>query len=181
MGRVYKRGSIWWLTFSHNGTKQRESSGSEKKSKAVALLKQRQAELGKGRTLREAGRVLLSDLKALIDSDYMVNARRSGRRMSEAWAHVEEFFGEREKAVSVTAPRLALYVTHRVKGERAAPATVRNELGALKRAFNLARQTGTLLPNECPAAFPTIRPGKIRSGFFELAEHEARAHRVAPG
>ena len=172
MGRTYRRGSIWWITYSHNATKHRESSGSTKRPAAVALLKRRFEELGKGRTLSEAGSVLLSDLKALIDSDYQVNGRRSARRMTEAWAHLEGFFGAREKAVSITAPRLALYVTHRVD-EGAAPATVRNELGALKRAFNLARQTETLLPNECPTAFPSIRAGNIRSGFFERAEHEA--------
>lgn len=57
--------------------------------------------------------------------------------------------------------------------EGAAPATVKNELAALKRAFNLARKTGTLVPNEGPAAFPTITPSNARSGFFEGAEHDA--------
>jgi integrase len=54
-----------------------------------------------------------------------------------------------------------------------APATVKNELAALKRAFNLARKTGTLLPNEIPAAFPTIKASKPRAGFFEREEHDA--------
>ncbi len=172
MGRVYQRGSIWWVTYSHNGTKHRESSGSTKRPVAVALLKRRFEELGKGRPAREAERVLLTDLRALIEGDYQLNGLRSAKRLKQSWAHLAAFFGERETAISITPPRLALYVTSRID-EGSAPATVKNELAALKRAFTLARKSGTLLPNEVPAGFPTIAPSAPRSGFFERAEHEA--------
>jgi integrase len=171
MGLVYQRGSIWWIQYNHLGQTRRESSESTKRPVAVALLKRRHEELGKGRPAHEAEKVLLSDLKALIEGDYRINDRRSSKRLTQCWAHVESFFGASEKATSITAPRLALYVTSRTdKG--AAPATVKNELSALKRAFNLARKSGTLLPNEVPAAFPTIAPSKARAGFFERDEHE---------
>ena len=173
MGRTYRRGSIWWVTYSHNGTKHRESSGSTKRPVAVALLKRRFEELGKGRPAREAEKVLLTDLRALIEADYRLNALRSGKRLAQSWAHLAAFFGERETAISITAPRLASYVTSRTDDEGAAPATVKNELAALKRAFTLARKSGTLLPNEVPAGFPTIAPSAPRSGFFERDEHEA--------
>ena len=171
MGRVYQRGGAWWIQYSHHGEKRRESSGSTKRPTAVALLKRRHEELGKGRPAHEAAKVLLSDLRALIDADYKINGRRSGRRIGLSWSHLAGIFGEREKAVSITGPRLALYVTTRTD-EGAAPASIRNELGALKRAFNLARKTGTLLPNEVPAAWPTISLGAPRSGFFERDQHE---------
>lgn len=115
---------------------------------------------------------MLTDLKALITGDYRVNGRRSAKRLGQSWAHLDEFFGEKEKAVAITAPRIASYLTSRTD-DGAAPATVKNELAALKRAFNLARKTGTLLPNEMPAAFPTISPSNARAGFFEREEHEA--------
>jgi len=172
MGRVFKRGGVFWIAYYHAGREVRESSGSAKRSAAVKLLKKRHEETGKGRPAHEAQRVLLSDLKALVDADYRVNGRRSSSRICVSWAHLAAFFGEREQAVAITAPRLAAYVTTRTN-EGAAPNTLRNELGALKRAFNLARKTGTLMPNEVPAAFPTITPGPARSGFFERGEHEA--------
>lgn len=174
MGRVYQRGSTrnWWIQYGHHGRRIRESSGSDRRPDAVKLLKRRHEELGKGRPAREAERVLLTDLRALIEGDYRVNGRRSGKRLAQSWAHLAEFFGEHEKAVSITAPRLAAYVTSRTDDE-AAPATVKNELAALKRAFNLARKTGTLLPNEVPAAFPTIQASNARAGFFEREEHDA--------
>ena len=172
MGSVYKRGDTWWVSYYHQGTQRRESSGSTRRPVAVALLKRRHEELGKGRPAREAEKVLLSDLKALVVADYRVNDRRSAKRLEQSWANLVGFFGEREKAIAVTPQRLAAYLTARTD-EGAAPATVKNELAALKRAFNLARKNGVLLPNEVPAAFPTITPSNARSGFFERGEHEA--------
>jgi integrase len=170
MGRIYQRGDVWWIQYSHNGEKHRESSESTKRPVAVALLKRRQEEAGKGRPIEDAEKVKLSELKALIDADYELQGHRSTKRLDQSWAHHVEFFGEMEKAINITAPRLALYVKRRID-EDAAPSTVRNELSALKRAFNLARKTGTLLPNECPT-FPTISPSNARKGFFERDEHE---------
>ena len=89
MGSVYRRGDVWWISYSYQGEKRRESSGSTKRPVAVALLKRRHEELGKGRPAREAEKVLLSDLKALIDGDYRVNRRRSGKRINGSWAHLK--------------------------------------------------------------------------------------------
>lgn len=179
MGSVYQRGGVWWVGYFHQGTKHRESSGSAKKADAVKLLKRRLEEAGKGRPAREAERVLMSDLKQLVDADYFVNGRRIGARFGQAWAHLVGFFGEKERAVSITAPRIAAYVTSRTEAG-AAPNTVKNEVGALKRAFNLARKTGTLLPNEVPAAYPTIRGSRARMGFFERPEHDAVRKALPP-
>ena len=88
MGRVFRRGQIFWISYSHNGTKHRESSGSTKRPVAVALLKRRFEELGKGRPAREAEKVLLTDLRALIEADYRLNALRSGKRLAQSWAHL---------------------------------------------------------------------------------------------
>lgn len=170
MGRVYERGGVWWIRYSHKGVRTREPGGT--KPEAVALLKRRFEELTKGRPVHEAAKVLLTDLRALIDADYKLNGRRSGKRLGQAWAHLVSFFGKHEPAVAVTAPRLAAYVTTRVD-EGAASATIRNEVTALKRAFRLARKSGTLLPHEVPSDFPTLKATKKRSGFFERAEHEA--------
>lgn len=54
MGSVYQRGGVWWVAYYHQGVQRRESSGSTKRPVAVALLKRRHEELGKGRPAREA-------------------------------------------------------------------------------------------------------------------------------
>ena len=176
MGRVYQRGGIWWIRYSHHGKRHDESSGSAVKQTATDLLKTRLAEAGKGRPAEDARKVLLSDLKALIVSDYKIRGRRSIKRLEQSWVHLDGFFGENEAAIKITGPRLALYLTRRTEEEGAAAATARAELAALKRAFTIARKTGTLLPNECPG-FPEITINNRRTGFMDKAEMESiKAH-----
>jgi integrase len=171
MGRIFQRGETWWIAYYQAGVEHRESSESSKRPVAVKLLKKRHEEMGKGRLAEDAEKVKLSDLRALIGADYNLNGRRSVKRLGQSWAHLDAFFGKDEPAVSIKSHRLALYVTGRTD-EGAKLATVKNELAALKRAFNLARKGGDLLPNEIPA-FPTITASSPRQGFFELEEHEA--------
>ena len=45
MGRVYLRGTIWWIQYSHRGQRHMETSGSDKVSDARRLLKQRIGEM----------------------------------------------------------------------------------------------------------------------------------------
>jgi hypothetical protein len=61
-------GSTFWIAYYHNGKELRESSGSDKRPVAVALLKKRHEEMGHGRPIEDAVKVLLSDLKALIEA-----------------------------------------------------------------------------------------------------------------
>lgn len=179
MGRIFHRGGVLWVSYYHHGKEHRESTKSSKRSDAVALLKRRQQEAGSGRPAHEAQKVLLSDLRSLIEADYQLNERRSSRRMGQAWAHVAKHLGDRVPAVSITAARLADYVLAR-RAEGARNNTVRNELGVLKRAFSLARQKGALLANECPSEWPKVRPGAPRQGFFERGEHDAVKAKLPP-
>ena len=73
MGLVYLRGGIWWIRYSHEGVRHRESSGSDRRPVAVALLKRRQEEAGKGRPHADVARVLLSDLERIIRDDYQLS------------------------------------------------------------------------------------------------------------
>ena len=62
-------------------------------------------------------------------------------------AHVIEHFGEQAKALDVTADGLVAYAQRR-REAGAASATVKNELTALRRAFNLAVLAGRLPQHE---------------------------------
>lgn len=176
MGRVYQRGDVWWIQYSHNGVKHRESAGHDEKGRphgrpvAVELLKQRQQEAGKGRPHGEAVKVTLADLKTRIEADYVRQERRSGKRLGQLWAHLADYFDEDEPAVKIDTARVDDYVTARL-AEGAARGTVKNEINALRRAFRLALEKKVLLADEIPV-FPTIRTSAPRQGFFEREEHE---------
>jgi integrase len=170
MGRVYQRGGVWWIQYSHQGKRRRESSGSAKRPVAVALLKQRQQEASAGRPHDETLKVTLSDLRALITSDYELQERRSSTRLGQLWKHLAAHFGAAEKVASINAKRLGDYVSARIEAG-AARNTVKNELNALRRAFRLAQRAGMLLANEVPL-FPTVKPSAPRQGFLEREDHE---------
>lgn len=164
-GTVWKVGRIWWVQYYTHGQRFRESSGSERKSDAVALLRRRLEERGARPWIRDAERVTLVDLRRLLDQDYALHARRSGVRLDQAWRHIVGEFGETEPALRINPRRLAMYVEARTAQE-AAPATIRYELAALRRSFTLALKGGLLGQGDVPAAWPTISVDNRRTGFL---------------
>ena len=87
-------------------------------------------------------------------------------------AHVIEHFGEQAKTLDVTADGLVAYAQRR-REAGAASATVKNELPALRRTFNLAVRAGRLPQRP---AFPVLEARNRRVGFFERADFELLAH-----
>jgi len=136
----------------------------------VRLLNKRLAEIGAGRLIGpDAERVSLADLQAFVLSDYRVNGRRSIDRVTVAWGHVVAYFGERTRALDVTADRLTAYVEDRT-ASGAALATIGQELAALRRGFSLAVRMGRLPQRP---AFPVLHIANARQGFFEEGDFNA--------
>ncbi len=48
-GRIFKRGSVYWIAYSYRNKEYRESSGSENEASARKLLKKRIGEAASGR------------------------------------------------------------------------------------------------------------------------------------
>ncbi len=162
-GHVYTRGRIWWIRYSVDGKRYRESTGSTDRREAEKLLRCRQAELGLGRFVEpDVRRTTFEDLAEILLDDYRVNRRRSLDRTELSLAHLREFFGG-AKATSITTDRLNAYVRHR-QNEDAAPASMQRELAALRRAFVLAHRAGKVA--RVPYV-PRLQIDNVRQGFFE--------------
>lgn len=168
LGRIYRRGRIWWIQYSYRGRLYRESSRSARQSDAGKLLRRRQGEMGMGRLVGpDVERTTFDDLKAMLLTDYEVNGRKSLRRAKASVKHLESFFGE-SRALDITSDRVAAYIkTRQASAPPAKPATIRNELAALKRMFTLAFQSGkvAIRPH-----IPSIEVRNTRTGFFEESE-----------
>jgi integrase len=149
------------------GELHRESSRSSRHADAVRLLRRRLAEIGQGRYAGpQVERTTLDDLAQMLIDDYVANRRKSLGRAMQSLAHLQEFFGP-ALAIDVTTDRITAYQRERMK--TAKPATVVNELAALKRMFSLGMRAGKVTQRPY---FPTIRVQNARSGFFEDAELE---------
>ena len=177
LGRVFRRGRVYWIQYSFRGQQHRESSESKSEAAARRLLKKRLGEMGRGRLVGpQAEHVTFEDLVRLIEDDYAVNSRKSRERLNSSVKHLRGFFGL-SRAVDITGDRLSAYLRHRMEDTPPAqPSTVRNELAALRRAFTLAIKAGRLVDRP---AFPTISVQNARTGFFEEAEFRAVAARLS--
>ncbi len=175
MGRVYKRGNIWWIQYYVHGRLFRESSRSPLKSVSVAILKKREGEGVDGRLpSTKAQKTTFDDLARLYIQDYEINQRKSIDNAHHYIAHLSEHFVD-VRAMEITTQRINDYIVHR-QSQRAANATINRELSAIKRMFRL----GTLQTPPFVLSIPHIprlKEDNVRKGFF--AEEEYRALRSA--
>src|SRR5437879_7312478 len=170
-GTLRLRGTIWWLRYKINGKCYEESSGATDHRKAEKVLARREAELGLGQFVApNVKRTTVADLAQMLRDDYRVNGRRSLRRAETSLTHLLDHFGG-ARAVTVTADRVAAYIRER-QDFGAAPATIRNELAALKRMFTLGLRAGKVAVRPHIAA---IQVSNARAGFFEPGDFAALA------
>lgn len=175
LGRVYRRGRTWWVQYSFRGRRYRESSGSTRRGDAVRLLRQRLEEMGRGRLLGPAlERTTFGDLAQGLLDDYRVNGRKSLPSAQGAIKALGAMFGGC-LAREITFDRLNAYVAAQLEAGRR-PATVRNHLALLKRAFRLAERAGRAV---CPP-FPTLTVRNVRTGFLEEADVRAVLAHLPP-
>ena len=80
LGRIFKRGSVFWIAYYHRGKEYRESSESENESQARKLLKKRLGEIGSGKLVGPIEeKVTFEQLADDLIKDYEVNGKRSVR------------------------------------------------------------------------------------------------------
>ena len=168
-GTLRLRGRIWWVRYKVNGKSYEESSGSADRRKAEKLLARREAELGLGHFIApNVKRTTVAELADMLRDDYRVNGRRSLRRAETSLAHLLAYFGG-ARAIMATPDRIATYIADR-RDAGAAPATIRNELAALKRMFTLALRAGKVAQRP---HIPAIQVSNARQGFFDEDDFRA--------
>lgn len=141
-----------------------KTEGKDETARAERLLRRRLSEVDGGRLIAPvAEKTTFADLAEMLTTDYRVNARKSLESTEDRLVHLREFFGGATRAIAITTDRITQYIADR-QGAGAAPATIRNELAALRRAFTLAAQAGKV-----PARphIPSIEVRNTRAGFFE--------------
>jgi integrase len=171
MGGIYKRGPVYWIRYSHRGRKYRESSKSPERAVAVALLKQRLADLHQGRVAGPSEeRVTFADMA----NDYIADRTLKGIPRSHVqWsrarvAPLRTFFGNM-RAVDITTATMREYAKKRLS-EGVTAGTVNRDLGVLSRLFTLALQASRLRRRPY---IPRLPEGQPRQGFMEHSEYIA--------
>jgi hypothetical protein len=170
IGSVYQRGQTWWISYSINGVRERESSQSENRADAVRLLKDRLGRIGRHEPTGAAiNRTTLSDLKEIILTNYAANGSKSARYAQGAFRRLERYFKPHQKAASVTSDVLMGYAAF-AKERGQAPATVQFDLAILRHSYRLGHDAGKVgvVPK-----FPALKFDNARRGFFTHADYHA--------
>ncbi len=141
---VYKRGDIYWISYSSQGKQYRESTGMDNKHFARDLLGKRQVEIREQRLfdVKKEGKVSFEELAQGFLRFYQERGRRSLNRAETSVKHLSTYFGDKRIA-EITPEAIETYVRTRLQqhsrlGRPTRPATVNRELAALSKMFNLA-------------------------------------------
>jgi len=163
MGRIFKRGPVYWIAYSYRGKEHRESSHSDSESQARKLLKKRIGETSAGTFIGpNEERLTFEGMADMLLTDYRINGKRSLSTLRGLIRHLSGSFGM-SKAVDISADRIAAYIATRQR-ERAANASINRELAALKRMFNLAVRARKL--NHAPYV-AMLAENNARQGFVD--------------
>ncbi len=169
-----KGSSVLWIKYHRNGKPVRESAHTTKVKEAERLLRQRLAAISTGTYLGpKLEKRRISELADDLIREYRINGRKSIDDLEARWKlHLEPFFGAL-RAIDVTSQLVARYIDAR-QTEGAENATINRELAALKRMFNLARQSTPPKVNSVPY-IAMLRENNIRTGFLESKQHDSLA------
>ena len=155
----------WWMKYYRQGKPFYESTETEDKTEARRRLKEREGQVAQGvHQGPQVERTKFEDLVKGIQQDYMMNERKSVRRLNDYIIHLTAFFSHM-RASAITTDKIKAYIAKR-REAGAANGTINRELGALKRMYRLALQQTPPKVARAPH-IPMLEERNIRSGFFE--------------
>ena len=115
LGRVFKRGEVYWISYCHRGREHRESSRSNREGDARRLLKKRLGEIGRGKLVGPSEeRVTFEDIASDYLRDHTLKGGRSIRQANPRVAHLRRYFGL-DRAVDITTARIRAYMEARLE------------------------------------------------------------------
>ena len=163
-GRLFQVSGWWYVDFSIEGKRHKESARSKDRSVARALLEQRLKEATAGHA--DSASVTLGSLFDDVEMDYHINKKRSLDMLRfRLTKHLRPYFGEKS-ALKVTTRDLQQYTRHRLE-EGASNATINRELAIIKRAYSLGIRSERVARKPY---VPLLQEANARKGFFEREE-----------
>jgi len=135
---LYKRGSVWWMSFSYQGRQIRRSTETTDKKLAQRILDKVKGEIAEGKWFEKLPGEDRT-FKEMMDKymeEHSIPNKVSHDRDKRSLLHLMPFFGDLLIS-EITPMRINEYkVTRRLEG--ATPATINRELALMKHAYSIA-------------------------------------------
>jgi integrase len=184
-GRIFQRGSAWWIAYCHRGKEIRESvdryfreRGDKSKEitdkHAERLLKLRRNEIGAALVGAKAfvgpqqERVLVCELLDALETDLTLRQAASLPALKSHLKRIRAAFGDR-RAIDINPEAVDRYVEARLS-DGAANATINRETGLFRQAFKLGVERQRI--SGAPRIRKLSEKGNARQGFFEKADFD---------
>lgn len=163
-GRVFKRGSRWWIAFyDGHGKEHRESAGLALRD-AQRLLHDRLAAVHQGKWYgATAERLTVREVLDAYVADLTARRKKSIRNVVSHLKPVRVEFND-VRVLQLTVAALTEYIAQR-RAQHAADGTITQEMIFLRSALRLAHRLQRIpsLPY-----IPTAGPGGVRKGFVDV-------------
>jgi integrase len=172
-GRIFLRGSIWWIGYFLNGKEFRESTGSTDGKEATKFLSKRLKEVGAAQigaqefVTPQSRRLTLHNLLEAVRQDLELRSKLSSQSRSSLLRADRDFGSVR--ALALTAEKVDSYIEGRlVRGD--AKASINRITQHVVRAYHLAMKRGHL--NRMPAIRHLDESDNVRQGFLSRVEFD---------
>jgi len=137
---LYKRGTVWWMSFSHNGEQVRRSTETEDRKLAIRIFDKLKGDIAEGKwfEMLPGENYTFGDLmKKYLEEYSSVNkAKTSYTRDKSLAAHLLTSFKD-EYLLDITPAMISDYKVQR-RRDGAAPRTINYELTLMSHAYNIA-------------------------------------------
>lgn len=141
---IYKRGRFWWIAYGDgSGRQNRESTGSEKKTDAIAILEKKRTEVREGKNpILKRGKKIRFEI---FSEDYVREheEKKSHAFYAQIIGRLNIFFGKYHLD-QITLALVKQYRQQRRndearnRGKKVSPSTINREIAVLRNALNVA-------------------------------------------
>ena len=169
-GRIYLRGSTYWIAYSFRGNVIRESAKTDDPKKAAKFLDQRlkQKDIKPNFIGPKEERWILDDLEKKIEAYYIKEQNRSFDVVQRCLKHVKDHFPF-HRVVDIGSKQIEDYQLKRLK-DGAQRSTINREVAYLRLGFNLMLKAGDI------SSVPSIKlfeGENVRKGFIAVGDFRA--------